>query len=69
MKECLSSYGLQTNKHISPQISHSIQHYLISLSVTCDRLVVSSTDKTDCHDITEILLKVALNTLTLASSR
>jgi hypothetical protein len=24
---------------------------------------VSSTDKTDCHDITEILLKVALNTI------
>jgi hypothetical protein len=37
------------------------------LSVTCDRSVifsgtpVSSTNKTDCHDITEILLKVALN--------
>jgi hypothetical protein len=26
---------------------------------------VSSTNKTDCHDITEILLKVALNTITL----
>ena len=26
---------------------------------------VSSTNKTDCHDITEILLKVVLNTLTL----
>jgi hypothetical protein len=25
---------------------------------------VSSTSKTDCHDITEILLKVALNTIT-----
>jgi hypothetical protein len=25
--------------------------------------VVSSTNKTDCHDITEILLKVALNTI------
>ena len=24
---------------------------------------VSSTDKTDCHDISEILLKVALNTI------
>jgi hypothetical protein len=24
---------------------------------------VSSTNKTDCHDITEILLKVALNTI------
>jgi len=26
---------------------------------------VSSTNKTNCHDITEILLKVALNTITL----
>ena len=26
---------------------------------------VSSTNKTDCHDITEVLLKVALNTITL----
>jgi len=26
---------------------------------------VTSTNKTDCHDITEILLKVALNTITL----
>jgi hypothetical protein len=25
---------------------------------------VSSTNKTDCHDITEILLKVALNSIT-----
>jgi hypothetical protein len=46
---------------------YSIQHY-----VTCDRSVVSSgtlvssTNKTDCHHITEILLKVALNTICLA---
>ena len=39
-----------------------------SLSVTCDRSVVffcfpvSSTNKTDRHDITEIWLKVELNT-------
>jgi hypothetical protein len=39
--------------------------YNISLSVTCDRSVispespVSSTNKTGCHDITEILLKMA----------
>jgi hypothetical protein len=34
--------------------------------MTCDRSVVlswSSTNKTDRHDITEILLKVALNTI------
>jgi hypothetical protein len=34
-----------------------------NLSVTCDRSVVSSTNKTDHHDITEILLNVALNTI------
>ena len=37
-----------------------------SLSGTCSRSVVfsgSSTNKTDRHDITEILLKVALNTI------
>jgi predicted transcriptional regulator len=39
------------------------------LSVTCDRSVVfpdtpvSSTNKTDCHDIAEILLKVVLNNI------
>ena len=45
-----------------------------SLSVTCERywgrwfslgIFVSSTNKTDCHDTTEILLKVALNIITL----
>jgi len=41
------------------------------MSVTCDRPVVfpgtpvSSMNKTDCHDIPEILLKVALNTVNL----
>ena len=44
---------------------YSIQHYVISLSVTCDRLVVFSTNKIDCQDITEILLKVVSNTITL----
>ena len=44
---------------------HSIQHYIIK-SVTCDRSVVfSTTNKTDCHYINEILLKEALNTTTL----
>jgi hypothetical protein len=28
---------------------------------------VSSTNKTDCHDITEILLKVALNTINITT--
>ena len=40
--------------------------------MTCGRSVgffrdtqVSSTNKTDCHDITEMLLKVVLNTITI----
>ena len=41
-----------------------------SLSVTCDRSVVFSghsgfLQQTDCHNITEILLNVVLNTITL----
>jgi hypothetical protein len=52
---------------------YSIQLYVIKFSLTCNRsvvfsfspgILVSSTDKTD-HDITEILLKVALNTIFL----
>ena len=34
-----------------------------SLSVTYDRSAVSSTNKTDCQDITEILLKEVVNTI------
>ena len=40
-----------------------------TLSVTCDRLVVSSTNKTDRYELTEILLKVALNTETPNSEK
>jgi hypothetical protein len=42
--------------------------------VTCDRsvvsldIMVSSTNKTDCHDIAKILLKVALDTINLTKS-
>ena len=50
---------------------YSKQHYVIKF--ISDLLQVSSfsrysgfpTDKTDCHDIAEILLKLALNTRTL----
>ena len=52
---------------------YSIQHYVIKLISNLwqvgDLLQVLrfplSTNKTDRHDITEILLKVALNTITL----
>jgi len=50
-----------------------MQHYVIKfvseLRQICGFLTgnpVSSSNKTDRHDITEILLKVALNTLTLS---
>jgi hypothetical protein len=33
--------------------------------VVFSRALVSSTNKTDCHEIIEILLKVVLNTITL----
>ena len=36
--------------------------------MTCDRSVVSSTNKTDHHDVAEILLKVTLNTIDLSLS-
>ena len=42
----------------------SIQNY-VGLSATCNRSLVFSTSKTDCHDITEILLKMVLNTTTI----
>ena len=50
---------------------YSIQHYLIKLQwlVTgrwfSPGTPFSSSDKTDCHDIIELLLKRALNTITL----
>ena len=66
-----------TTKVVSSNPGHGkmylIQHYVIKF--VSDLLVsgwwfslgnqVSSTNKTDRHDITEILLKVALNTITL----
>ena len=64
-----------TTKVVSSNPEHdevySIQHYVINLSVTVAGrwfsrgIPVSSINKTDRHDITEILLKVALNTITL----
>jgi hypothetical protein len=38
--------------------------YLLYFRIIVTFFPVSSTYKTDCHDITEILLKVALNTIT-----
>jgi hypothetical protein len=51
-------------------VAYSIQHYVIKfvsdLPPVCGFLQgtpVSSSNKTDCHDINEILLKVVLNTI------
>ena len=56
-----------TTKVVSSNIVHgdvfSIQHYVIKF--VSDLVFYGySTDKTDCHDIAEILLKMALNTIT-----
>ena len=49
---------------------YSIQHYVIKFVIDLRQVgvfflgtPVSSTNKTDCHGITEILLKVAVNTI------
>jgi hypothetical protein len=50
---------------------HSIQHYVIKFAAGrrfSPHTLVSFTNKTDCYDITEILLKVALYTITLTIS-
>ena len=44
---------------------YSIQHYVIKFVSEVQQVMVSSTNKTDRHDIIEILLKVSLNTITL----
>ena len=66
----MQSVSIATNIVISNPAHdevYSIQQY-VSLSVVggfCLGTLVYSTNKTDTHDITEILLKVALNTITL----
>jgi hypothetical protein len=50
---------------------YSIQQYVIKVVINLLGAgeffpgFIHSTNKDDCHDLTEILLKVALNTLTL----
>jgi hypothetical protein len=60
-----------TTKVVSLNPVHGEVYSIKHLSVTCNRSVVFSgysgfsTNKTDCHNITEILLKVVLNTINL----
>ena len=72
-----TKYAISAYHHLSYELEYrsgevySIKHYVIKF-VSDLRQVgsfllgtpVSSTNKTDCHDITEILLKVALNIIT-----
>ena len=68
-----------TTRVVSSNLVHgdvySIQHYVIKF-VSDLRQVggfleysISSTNKTDCHDTTEILLKVVFNTINQATTR
>jgi hypothetical protein len=53
-------------------VMSSIQHYVIKFVSDLRQVSgtpVSSTNETDCHDITAILLKVALNTINQAKSK
>ena len=63
-----TTYAISDYRHSSNPAQARCTRYNIiwySLSVTCGRLMISSTNKTGCHDISEILLNVALNTITL----
>jgi len=64
-----------TTKVVSSNLAdgevYLMQHYVIKFVSNMQQVggfslstPVSSTNKTDCHDITEILLKEALNTIT-----
>jgi hypothetical protein len=62
----MQSMSITTNiVSLNPAQARCSRHYVISLTVTCSRLVVLSGYFNFRHDIAEILLKVALNTITL----
>ena len=62
--QCLSPFKLSARITLLVRCTrYNIMWY--SLSVTCGRSVVSSTNESDHHNTTTILLKVALNTITL----
>ena len=58
--QCLSPLKLWVRNPFMARCTTRCNVMWYSLSVTCDRSVVFSTNKSDCH---ELLLKVALNTL------
>jgi hypothetical protein len=63
-----------TTKVVSSNPVHSIQHFVIKYVSDMRKVggflqvLVSSTKKTDRHDITETLLKVVLNTINQATN-
>ena len=70
-----TTYAINTYYHESCEfeshlgVEYSIQHYVIKFVSDLRQFSlgtpVSSINKTDSHNVTEILLKVALNTITL----
>jgi hypothetical protein len=63
----LSPQKLQV-RNLFPDNVYSIQHYVIKFvsgRLLYPVIAVSSTNRTDRHNVTVILLKVALNTITL----
>ena len=65
--QCLSPLKLWVWIQFMPIMARCIRFNIMwsSLSVTCYRSLVFSTNKTDRHNITETFLKVALNTINL----
>jgi hypothetical protein len=62
-----TTYAISAFHHSSCEFSIPLRRDVLDTTL-CDNVCqwfspVSSTNKTDCHDITEILFKVALNTI------
>ena len=69
-----TTYAISAYQHLTLWVPtpvhgevYSIQHYVIKIVSELRQVSlgtqVSSTNKTNCHDTTEILLKVVLNTI------
>jgi len=68
--QCLSPLGLRVRIPLrwgvlDTTLCDQVCQWLVTCLWFSPYTLVSSTNKTDCHYITEILLKVALNTITL----
>ena len=57
----MQSVPITTDVNLNFDQGRGVQHYVIKF--VSDLSVVFSTNKTDCHDIAEILVKVVLNTI------